>query len=356
MDKDTVSTYFVGAAVATLDVAARARVLAEAGIAPELAATASARVPAAAFARLWLAVSQVLDDEFFGLDARRLKVGSFALVSRAAITATRLDDALRVALRGWRVLLDDVGGSLRVDGPQAVLAVDNRIADPQRHRFADETFLVLVHGLTCWLASRRIPLRRAAFAQPEPAHAAEYAVMFTPELAFGAPRTELWFDAHWLDAPVAHTPASLKAFLRHAPQSVFLRYKNADSAAARLRRRLRDGLSRGEWPRFEDVAAELDLAPTTLRRRLESEGTSYQAIKDTLRRDAAIDHLCGSRLSIAEIAEALGFREPSAFHRAFKKWCGVQPGAYRSGSPPAAPRRRSAASMSSRTDSASERR
>ena len=48
-----------------------------------------------------------------------------------------------------------------------------------------------------------------------------------------------------------------------------------------------------------------------------------------LRRDAAVHQLCGTRLSIAEIASALGFQETSAFHRAFKRWSGVQPGEYR---------------------------
>jgi AraC-like DNA-binding protein len=80
---------------------------------------------------------------------------------------------------------------------------------------------------------------------------------------------------------------------------------------------------------LEDVAREFHVSPTTLRRRLDAEGTSYQGIKDELRRDAAVHHLCGTRLSIADIASALGFQETSAFHRAFKRWSGVQPGEYR---------------------------
>ena len=61
----------------------------------------------------------------------------------------------------------------------------------------------------------------------------------------------------------------------------------------------------------------------------ESEGNSYQGIQDQLRRDTAILRLCTTSLSIADIGRLLGFQEPSAFHRAFKKWCGVQPGQYR---------------------------
>mgnify|MGYP006207581605 CR=1 FL=1 len=78
------------------------------------------------------------------------------------------------------------------------------------------------------------------------------------------------------------------------------------------------------------LLAQLDgVSPQTLRRHLREEGTSFQALKDELRRDIAIYHLGRADLSLLEIAEQLGFSEPSAFHRAFKKWTGLTPGAYR---------------------------
>jgi AraC-like DNA-binding protein len=112
---------------------------------------------------------------------------------------------------------------------------------------------------------------------------------------------------------------------------VFLKYRNPEGWTARLRRRLRAGLDAGQLPGFDDLAIELHVAPTTLRRRLEAEGTSFQAIKDDLRRDTAIHQLVGGSRSVVSIAADLGFGEPSAFRRAFKKWTGVQPLAYRAG-------------------------
>lgn len=328
-EKDTVAMPFVRAAVAKLDGAERRRVLAEAGIPGELLARDTARVPARAFAALWLSVAQTLDDEFFGLDRRRMKVGSFALLSQALIGCERLDQALRRLLRGFAVVLDDLRGELALDQGDAVLSLHDAIAAPEDRRFAHETFLVLVHGLMCWLVGRRVPVTLASFAYPRPAHGDEYRVMYAPRLAFDAPQTALRFDARQLALPVVQTGESLRAFLRSAPQAVFLKYKNEDGWAARVRRRLREQLGPDGWPRLEDLAAEYGVAPATLRRRLEAEGTSYQALKDALRRDAAIDQLCHGSLSIAEIGHALGFQEPSAFHRAFKKWSGVQPGEYR---------------------------
>ena len=65
------------------------------------------------------------------------------------------------------------------------------------------------------------------------------------------------------------------------------------------------------------------------RRRLEAEGTTFQTIKDELRRDTAIHRLSHGSSSVTAIAAELGFQEPSAFRRAFKKWTGKTPGDYR---------------------------
>lgn len=326
--RDTVAAHFAAAAVARLAPATRARVLAAVGIREGLLDQPEARVPAPSFAALWLAVAHEIDDEFFGLDARRMRVGSFALVAQAAAGGGTLEGALRRVLRGFGVLLEDIEGELRVARGEASVVLANRIADADAGRFAGETFLVMVHGLMCWLAGRRLPLRGVAFAWPRPAHAAEYEAMFSGEIVFGAPATALRFDARWLATAVAPSAGALKAFLRTAPQSVFVKYRNEDSWTARVRRRLRGAPPAG-WPGLAALAAELGVAVTTLRRRLEAEGTSWQRLKDELRRDAAYAHLRGSTLPVAEIAGLLGYREPSAFHKAFKKWSGMQPGEYR---------------------------
>ena len=330
MEKDTVSIHFAAAAIGRLSTSGRRRVLAAAGIPEELLAAPDARVPAPLFAALWLAVAREIDDEFFGLDRRRMKVGSFAMLSHAVLHSGNLDRAIKQMLRGLAVFLDDISGDLRLEDHQAVIALANRIVGAEARRFADETFLIMVHGLMCWLAGQRIPLLSAEFAYPRPPHAAEYAVMYTQHLIFDAEVTAIRFDARLLNAPVVQNAHSLKVFLRTAPQSVFLKYKNEDSWSARLRRRMRDSLGKEDWPVFEEIAREFHVAPTTLRRRLEAEGSSYQGIKDELRRDAAIHHLCTTSMSIADIGSLLGFQEPSAFYRAFKKWSSVQPGEYRS--------------------------
>ena len=329
MDKSTISNAFVRSAVAALrDPQRVSRVLAAAGLSPELLEASHARVPAERFSALWLAVAQELDDEFLGSDSRRMKVGTFGVLCRGLIHMRRLDRALQQFLRGFAVIFDDIGAQLSVDAGEARLRIANRIGDPPTRVFATELFIVILHGVMCWLVGRRVPFLHASFDFPAPPHSVEYHVMFCSDLRFSAATTEVTFDARYLQCRLVQDEAGLKRFLREAPQSVFMKFKNTDGWAARVRRRLRK--TNGEnWPTLEAIAEELKVTPSTFRRRLEAEGLSYRELKDGLRRDMAIDLLCHSSLSIENIASGLGYQEVSAFYRAFRHWTGTRPGSYR---------------------------
>lgn len=331
MQKDTIAIYFIRAAVARLAPQARERVLRDVAIPAELLSLPQARVPAENFAALWIAVAHELDDEFFGLDHRRMKVGSFALLCHALLDCATLERAVKAIARGFALFLDDIQLRLLMQDGQAAIVIDNRITSPPDRQFADETLLVMVHGLMCWLIGKRIALGLAEFASPRPSHAAEYTRMFSQQLRFDAPRSAIHFDARLLQSRVVQDGTSVRVFLRDAPQSVFLKYRNTHSWTARLRRRLRGCIGGHDWPVLEQVAGELRITPTTLRRRLDAEGTSYQNLKDDLRRDAAVHYLCTTQKSVTEVASLLCFQDTSAFRRAFKNWTGVQPSRYRIG-------------------------
>jgi AraC-like DNA-binding protein len=326
--RDSVSVAFVREALRAL--AARgidaAPVLAAAGVQPALIGTDSARISAQAFGRLWLGIAEALDDEFFGQDSRRLKVGSFATLCHLTLHTRDLREALTRGSRLLNLLLDDTRIELVLDRPQAVIRFVHTGAPVPL--FAHETLFVMLHGLMCWLIGRRVGISQARFAYPRPARAEEYAAIYSRQLSFDAAVTEFEFNAVDLAAPVVQTEHSARAFLRQAPGNFVVKYKNPDSAAAYIRQRLRER-SPETWPSFETCAEELGLSLSTLRRRLRGEGTSYRALKDHVRRDMALHQLTQTRRSVADIATQLGFAEASAFHRAFRQWTGVSPGDYR---------------------------
>lgn len=330
MEKGSVSVYFVKSALDTilhhgLD---PAPLLHDAGISPSLLQAHQARVTAQSFSTLWLGVAKALDDELFGQDSRRMKVGSFALLSQILVNCNKLADAVQRMASFFNLILDDFVCAVEQRDTQVLLTIQGKpdIKDPKVFGF--ETLLMLQHGLACWLIGRRIPILEASFSYPEPTRSAEYQFMYSRQLTFNCEMTSISFARHYLDLQIVQDERTAKEFVRNAPANIVLKYKNTNSLTVQIRRRLRS-YPISAWPAFELVAESFNMTTSTLRRRLSDEGQSFQAIKDDLRRDMAIDYLCYTKLSIEKIALNLGFAETSAFHRAFKKWAGAAPGEYR---------------------------
>jgi AraC-like DNA-binding protein len=97
--------------------------------------------------------------------------------------------------------------------------------------------------------------------------------------------------------------------------------------------RVRDALRRehGEQASLEAVAAELQMSGRTLMRKLKSEGSSYQALLDEVRQEQALWYLRHTQLSVASVAERLGYQDTSNFSRTFRQWFGTTPTSMRAG-------------------------
>ena len=80
---------------------------------------------------------------------------------------------------------------------------------------------------------------------------------------------------------------------------------------------------------IESIGREFGMSPRTLQRRLADERVSYQKLLDDARKTAAGRYLAESTLAIGEIAFLLGYSEAAAFHRAFRRWYGATPEAFR---------------------------
>ncbi|MBU6957170.1 AraC family transcriptional regulator [Pseudomonas sp. CVAP len=328
-ETDSVAVYFMYPMIHALrENPQRLRsVLEQVGIDPALMDQPTARVPASAFAALWLVQIRELNDEFFQLDSHGMPPGSFALICRALIQEPTLEKAMRQCLANFGLFLRDFRGTLTVRGKRAVISLQTQAQNSDVAHFGEETFLVLMISLLCWLGGRRIPIDRADF-RHERLSLNDDSMLWGANLTFGAERTEIEFDSRYLQLPVVQDLASLKAFLRSAPQWLVIRFRNQHGLASQVHQRLRNS-HYSQWPTLEAFALEQHLSPSTVRRKLEREGCSFQEIKDEVRRGVAFEQLRQSQSSITAIAEQIGFQEPSAFHRAFKKWTGESPGRYR---------------------------
>ncbi len=189
-EKDSVAAYFVQAMIHGLrdDPQRVTAVLEQAGIDPAVMHQPTARVPANAFAALWLIQIRELDDEFFGLDSHGMPPGSFALICRALIQEPDLHKAMRQCLANFGLFLRDFRGSLAVRGKRAVISLETRSTDNDASRFGEETFLVLMISLLCWLGGRRIPIDRADFRHSR--------LSLGDDRLLWGPQPDLWCRAH----------------------------------------------------------------------------------------------------------------------------------------------------------------
>ena len=300
--------------------------LGELGLASLDLRDADARVEVAQYSQLWRRLARHFDDEFFGMDARRLRAGSFAFVCRAAMTQPTLDGALRVALDFFALAFERFRAELQRS--QSLAEISLVESGPPLRAFGYFTFWMLLHGLACWLTGRRIPLLAVELRCAEPAYTDDYRVMFSDNLRFAQGRTRIIFAAAALDLPVRRSEAELQAFLAQAPANILVRYRDTGSLASRIKAQLR-ALPAEQWPSGEQLARQYCLSPSTLRRRLAEAGLPYQAIKDLVRQEMATLWLADATLTYTQIAERLGFAEASSFYRAFRKWTGTNPGQYR---------------------------
>ncbi|MEY8829679.1 AraC family transcriptional regulator ligand-binding domain-containing protein [Sedimentitalea sp. XS_ASV28] len=278
-------------------------------------------------ARLYQLAAPETGDEMMGLWSRPIRPRALQHLVTVQREASSMTSALYRFSTYWNLLLDDFHLDLQRNQDAIDLALSPCEKGVRPQRFGHMLLLKLAHGLLSWLGGFELPVTEVRFAFARPDFAADYAVVFPCPVRFSAPRTSIRFDPREFTRPVARGPAEATAFLQRAP----LDWMFTGSRAHTCSLRVRAFLYGAAWQscQLPEAASALKMTPRTLNRRLKEEGTSFQEIKDALRRDMAIRALQNGQDSIEHIAFETGFSAPANFHRAFRKWTNRTPGSYR---------------------------
>lgn len=330
MDNLTFSPHYARAALRGLE-AAKGNcdaLLRSRGIDPDLVREPRARIPTDQFIRLFRLVWKELDDEFMGRTTHSCRVGHFHLMGSLVVHSANLEEVLYQSIRCYRLFSDDIEISLNLDGDEAELSLTHHHPELDPDQFLVEWLLMVWHRLVGWLIGRKIVLSHATFKHPLPGHFDEYRFVFPCQCYFERKRNSLFFSKNYLTMPVVRTPEELDDFILSSPRDLMIWTADDDSLSTRVRRLL-ETCEDSRLPNLDWVADQLHMTSYTVSRKLKSEGSAYQQIKDNLRRDQAVIMLTRQNLSVAEISAQLGFAEPGAFSRAFKHWTGLSPLAYR---------------------------
>lgn len=277
---------------------------------------------------LWLEMG----DEASGFLSRPFKLGVFSLMCHALITSGNLRRGLLRSARFIELLSDELTIELKETGDEAHLIIHYQNPHNLDATFFVTSLFVIWIRLSCWLIDQPIMLERIQFEFPKPTYSDEFALMFPCRHSFSQTSNSVVFNKRLLSLPIKQDSETLNTFLHNAPESLLTQFRSDNSSTAQIKRLLlhRKGMqTKMENMNFELVSSELNMTTHTLRRRLKDEGNSFQDIKDSIRRDRAMMLLDNPALALHDIALKLGFSEPAAFNRAFKKWTGLAPGAYR---------------------------
>lgn len=312
--------------------------LAAAGLDVTALLATDGRVPAEPALRAWTIAAERCADPWFGLSvADQLRPDHLGGLTLTALGSATLGDGLRRLSRYFHLV--NQWAELRL--------VEDATRIRIRLEIAHGTVEALRHPTECFLAtllkvSRRaigsalVPLEVAVRHHAPPAHPDDepYRRAFGVLPRFGAdayevvlPRAALGLATRTPDAAlVEHGERHLRRLLDELPR--------IETITGQVRREILEELRTGEVS-LRRIAARLRTSERTLQRRLEREGTSLHELLDEVRRRLALRHLAESRESIAEISFLLGFGEVRAFHRAFKRWTGSTPAAFRRDGAPA---------------------
>jgi len=219
------------------------------------------------------------------------------------------------------------------DGPRFAIVpegdrlwlVDARL-DPNDFPELTESTFARVVSMARATRGARFVLHAAHFTHPEPSYRSEYDRIFRAPLVFAAARNALLVDATWgaPAAPFGSRPVA--ELLRARSEELLGKLERSKSFRGRVEARLLRVLPSREVG-IERVARALGVSRQTLFRRLKAEGVTFEKVLDDLRHRLAIAYLHEPGASIGEVTYRLGFSEPAAFSRAFKRWTGSSPGA-----------------------------
>ncbi len=300
------------------------------------------QVPATYYSAAYRYMMSMLQDESLGLSMKQPNpAGSFRMMCLYLIHCENLQQAMLRAAE-FQAFCRSLVGAPRLQHEPLQLLADERVlfCFPDSEEFAAQdselAWYAIAHTLAVWrrfcswLIGTQIELFEVHIQLPEPTDPSALQRIFECPVLFGQAHNGFVFNKKYLTARLMHDEESLQRFLRSAPYHLLANteVESDDGIIAQMRRAVGPDLSR-DFPSVVEMADYLNVSVRTLRRRLKDVDTTYQQFKDYTRRDAAEQFLSRPELKINAVAAMLGFDEPSAFHRSFKKWTGRTPGEFR---------------------------
>lgn len=303
------------------------RLLSAAGI--PMARLDEARWPIDDITRLWHAAEHCTGDTGLGLKAGMailpVNMGSVGFALQSAAT---LREAFAMVQK-YLPLISDGGRFQMLAGEGATWVVYH----PRQGQLAFsphqlEAVLAAVIALSGWISGCRLQPLRVQFSQTRLGPLKGYQDAFGCPAFFEQAFSGLLLDNALLDAPLPQADARLARVHEAHTAAHLAALGQKNITAASLRQWLLINIG-PPLPKRPNVAKALGVSERTLSRRLKEQGESFESLLDDVRRELAFQMVSDRHQALADVAQTLGFAEPSTFYRAFRRWTGMAPARWR---------------------------
>ncbi len=254
----------------------------------------------------------------------QMRLSSHGFLGFAAGASATLREALALAERFASTRTSAIGLSSYVEGRVVSLVLEERAPLGRMREFVVLTLMVGVWQIAQALTGKRL-LGTAECAFPAPPYLARLGASTAEMIRFGQPVNRLVFDVGVLDTPLRSPDPVALALAREQCERELRAMVDAGFVG-----RVRQAIDApGGLRALPEVARALHVSTRTLKRKLAGHGTTFSALVDDLRRQRALLLIDDASLSLAEVGARLGYTEAPNFTRAFRRWTGATPAAYR---------------------------
>jgi AraC-like DNA-binding protein len=307
--------------------AAPAALLERSGIEPAALEDHDNRIPLAQYVALMRAAKELAADPALALHfGEAIDLSEMSLVGLIGAASETLADALAQTNRYARLVVEvDLGGADRfrtARDAEGLWLIDARRNPNDFPELTESSFARMAGG------SRRFghaPLFKAVHVtHADPGYRAEYDRIFRAPVTFESDRNAVLIDAAWMTRRIALQPRYVFGVLSERAEALLEELERSRTTRGRVESLLLPILHTGEIG-MDIVATKLGVSRWTLARRLKGEGATFEQVLDALRRRMALHYLSESKVTVNETAYLVGFSDPAAFSRAFKRWTGATP-------------------------------
>lgn len=305
----------------------RDQFLSEAGIDARWIEEGTMRLSMPDYLRAVEAALKVSGDPAFGLRmGEQSRSAMFDVIGPLTEHAETLRQSIEAMGRYARIMAEAHDPQLHESAYVAAIRLPSLKGDWPMVRLTAEFSMVALSSLLELFVGGGTHATEVRFAYAAPPYAAEYARIFSGQVRFDCEVTEVVFPRDWLDKAQPYRSPELYAVLKEQADRSLIRLDRDAGLRARIEQILAKHGAR--LLTMDDVARELGMSARSLRRRLLSEGVSFTDLVTRNRMLTSKRLLERPGASIQEIAFAMGFASPAAFHRAFKRWTGLTPKQY----------------------------